>query len=345
MLMVNRSKLTQVLDVPTSIFPVAVAPGMVVESTAFKYLPEYAFVKFNTDMFKNLNNVYLLRNYALGDLIQLIAVARYFKKYYNIKNVWITTTDEYCMKLRNIYRDIRFNTESSAVTFTNNDICFNLNGCLEKDHSLSNDENQLHRVEIYLNILGIHGINKEDLDWNPTHLSKDVVSYMDTKRKKIGIQIRGSGMLKTLNYELVKRISHKLAEKYTVVLLDADASKGFEGTNIINTCGKLDTYQVIATLMQLDCCITMDSGMLWMAHSANCPVLVILGPTREEERVSLHPQYPEKAKSISIAEMIGCKPCFETQKFCERKINCMRSFNEDELISKIQTKIESIVGE
>ena len=342
MLVINRSKMTQILDVPSSIFPVAVSPGMVVESTAFKYVPMDYFKEFDCSMFNNLENVYLFRNYALGDLIQLIAAARYMKKYYNIKNICITTTEEYCKKLRYIYSDIRFNTESASVNFTPSDISFNLNGCLEKDHSLTNSENIRHRVEIYLNILGIHDINKNELDWSPTKLSKDVV---DTNRKKIGIQIRGSGHLKTLNYELVKRISGILAEKYTVVLLDADASKGFDGPNIINTCGKLDTYQVIATLMHLDCCITMDSGMLWMAHSANCPVLVLLGPTREEERVSLHPQYPEKAKSISISEMIGCKPCFETQKFCNRKIDCMRNFNEDELISKIKIKIEEIVGE
>jgi ADP-heptose:LPS heptosyltransferase len=89
----------------------------------------------------------------------------------------------------------------------------------------------------------------------------------------------------------------------------------------------------------------MDSGMLWMAHAASCPVLVLLGPTREEERVSLHPLYPEKAKSISIAEMIGCQACFETQKFCKRNISCMKDFNEDQLLETIKSKLIEIVGE
>lgn len=344
MLMINKSKLTQILDVPSSIFPIAVSPGTIIESSSYKIIPKDAFVEFNSDMFYNKEHVYLFRNYALGDLLQLIPVSRIFKKHYSVKKITIITTEDYAKKLRPIYKDIYFDTEHSIVHNTDS-ICFNLNGCLEKDHSLESSEHAKHRVEIYLNLLGIYQYNKADLDWSPINFNKTVGVSMVTDRKKIGIQIRGSGPVKTLPYNIVMNICNKLAEKYTVVLLDGDASKGFEGHNIINTCGKLNTYQVIATLMQLDCCITMDSGMLWMAHSANCPVLVLLGPTREEERVSLHPQYPEKAKSISISEMIGCKPCFETQKFCNRKIDCMRNFNEDELISKIKIKIEEIVGE
>lgn len=344
MLMINRSKLTQLLDVSSSIFPVAVAPGAIVESTAYKYLPKDAFCEFNTEMFHGVENVYLFRNYALGDLLQLIAAARIFKSHYGVKNITLITTESYCVKLRPIFKDIRFDTED-AILHSVNGICFNLNGCLEKDHSLENIEHAKHRVDIYLELLGIKSYDKKDLNWKPINFNKSVGIDMNGDRKKIGIQIRGSGHLKTLNFDLIKRLCAKLAEKYTVVIFDADASKGFDGQNIINTCGKLNTYQVIATLMQLDCCITMDSGMLWMAHAATCPLLVLLGPTREEERVSLHPLYPEKAKSISISEMIGCKPCFETQKFCNRKIDCMRSFDESLLIEKIEIKLKEIVGE
>jgi ADP-heptose:LPS heptosyltransferase len=89
----------------------------------------------------------------------------------------------------------------------------------------------------------------------------------------------------------------------------------------------------------------MDSGILWLAHVASCPVLTLLGPTREEERVSLHPLYPEKAKSINIANMIGCTPCFETKARCGGKVNCMNNFDRAKLLEEIKLKISEIVGE
>jgi ADP-heptose:LPS heptosyltransferase len=164
--------------------------------------------------------------------------------------------------------------------------------------------------------------------------------------KKIGVQLRGSGQMKTLPEDVVKEMIKRLTTKYQVVILDQDKDKGFEGHNIINTCGKLNVYECIALLMRLDCCITMDSGMLWLAHAANCPVLTILGPTREEERVSLHPQYPQKAKSLSISKEInGCEPCFETKAHCKGAINCMKKFDHEIFYTKLQQKLIQIVGE
>lgn len=344
MLLINITKLPQIVDVPTSIFPVTIYPGMVFDPAPYRSLDKTAYKEFEVDMFRGSKHVGLIRNYALGDLLQLIAVARYFKDYYKIGKVSIFTTYYYCSVLRPLFKDIHFEC-ADDIPSKFDGILFNLNGTLERDHSLFNSENSKHRVEIYLNTFGIGNINKNDLDWNPTKLNVAVAYNMDTKLKKIGLQIRGSGKMKTLKPHVIKKITERLTNNYCVVLLDGDASVGFDGKNIINTCGKLNVYQVVATLTKLDCCITMDSGMLWMAHAAKCPVLTILGPTREEERISLHPLYPEKAKSISISEMIGCKPCFETMIACNRTYKCMNEYDEELLVDKIESKIKEIIGD
>jgi ADP-heptose:LPS heptosyltransferase len=178
--------------------------------------------------------------------------------------------------------------------------------------------------------------------WKPTYLKE--IDMIQSERKLIGIQLRGSGVMKTLPRDYIRKLVAELSQKYTVVLLDQSTDKGFSGDNVVDMCGKTTTHQCVALLKQLAMVITMDSGMLWLAHAANCPVLSLLGPTREQERLSLHPQYPEKAKSINLSEMIGCTPCFETCPKCYRRVDCMNLFNHEELTRAIMNKIEQIVG-
>ena len=212
MLLINKTKLPQIIDIPNIVFPTVIHPGTVFDSSAYTNLNKDAFVPFDQEMFRNQEHVGLHRNYALGDLIQLIPVIRYFKKYYNVKNVTVYTTDDYSKALKEIYKDIRFEPACLLDSGYCKGIIFNLNGILEQDHSLVNSENHKHRVEIYLNTLGISNINKEEFDWSSS--VSDMAGFkMDSKLKKIGIQIRGSGNMKTLRYGLIQKIASVLSEK------------------------------------------------------------------------------------------------------------------------------------
>lgn len=342
MLLYNHSKLPQIISNKTQAFPITVYPGMVVDSSGYDNLLHEYFSPFSYEVFRNKKRVGLVRDFAMGDLIQLIPAARIFKEKYNIKEIEIYTSHDYVPTLKKLFSDIIFSTNSTLMYNKNCEIVFHLNGMLERDHSITNTENQLHRVNIYLQLLNLPHITK--CNWNPNPMNIQGANLM-SNRKKIGLQIRGSGYMKTLPEDVIKSITSELTKKYTVVLIDQSRDKGFNGEHIINTCGELNPYQVTALLSKLDCCITMDSGILWLAHVANCPVLTLLGPTREEERISLHPQYPNKAKSINISKMVGCEPCFETKVRCKGRIRCMKDFDKKQLIENILQKISEIVGE
>lgn len=346
MLLINKSKLPQIISVPGKAFPITIFPGMVFNPIVVKNFKIYdAFEEFNVERFRNVDKVGFFRSYALGDIIQLIPVARYFKKIFNIKRIEIATKMNLIQILRYIFRDIGFFSDQ-YLNHIKDVPYFNLDSILELDHNIEHPYREKHRIDIYFENIGISSYVKEELDWSNSIRLKELNVDMNTTRKKIGIQIRGSTDIKTLKLDTVKQIVNELAKEYTVYLIHHAACDNFNGDNIVNTCGKLNVIEVVSLLTKMDCCITMDSGILWLAHSANCPVIAILGSTREHERISLHPQYPKKAKAINIAEeIIGCTPCFETKKYCGGKMNCMNNFDKDKLITLIKTKLNEILGD
>lgn len=349
-MIINKSKLPHVLEVKGNAIPTTIYPGMVFDPSALGAYDKDSFRDFNmAKELPNYKSLSCLRRYALGDILQLVPVMRVMKEAYKFATVRILTLEPYYRFIKFLFPDIIFANAEMLVqgNFDHFGLIVNLDGILERDHSLTNEENQKHRVDIFLNFFEKE-ISQECLRklWGSSvkwTREMDRIK-MDTNLKKVAIQIRGSGCVKTLPLEYIKSLAYELAKKYQVILLDHDKNFGFEGKNILNLCGQLNTYEVVALLTKVDTCITMDSGMLWLAHCANCPVVTILGPTRESERLTLHPQYPKKAVSINIAdEMIGCEPCFETRIHCKGKINCMNTFNRKDLTEKIQNKLIQIL--
>jgi len=344
MLVVNKTKCTQVVYEHNSSLPDFIHPGMIIKAGAYKNLLSEFFIPFSVDYLLHSKNVAFIRQYALGDLIQLIAACRNLKANTNISGITIITCASFVQALQPIYGDFKFMEYAPGTIIEGYDLIFVLDGMLETDHSTKNVERGIHRVDIYLQNFGLNFPCQKNYElWKP---SKFIGEMIMGKYEKpvIGLQIRGSGIMKTLPYDYIKKLAGILAEKYMVILLDQEKDKGFEGKSILNMCGKMSVHQCVSAMTQMDAVITMDSGMLWMAHAANCPVLTLLGSTREHERLSLHPQYPEKAKSVNIAEMVGCSPCFETRIRCKGKVNCMNAFNRDTLTCVIMSKIQELLG-
>lgn len=345
MLMINKSKLPQVMDTPGRAIPMVVHPGCVFEGSLYTHLlPEY-FEKFDIWKLYDQESVLFIRSFALGDVIQLIPVLRRVKEHYRIKKITICTMSD-ILKLQPIFPDIKFMTENTMRSLEDKfPIKVNLDSILECDHSLENQQNSQHRIDIYFKFFDLPPIDKRYLEWEG-EISEVNLPHMEKTKTYIGVQMRGSGEIKTLPFNYLKSLISTLSKDYTIILLDSSKDFGFEGENILNLCGKLSLHQCIALLNNISACITMDSGMLWMAHVAGCPVLTILGPTREQERISLHPLYPHKARSISISEeLIGCKPCFETKAYCGGRIRCMKDFPHERLTKLIQEKLKLILGD
>lgn len=300
----------------------------------FKY-----FRKFNIKEIVDQESLTLVREFALGDLIMLIPVARNFKKQKNIKNLFIATSERFIKPLNTLFPDLEF-LKLSTCESKKHGLKIHLNGILECDHSLNNEQRNLHRVDIYGKFLDT---KIDQLDWSSQMQTKGRL-FIKPQENTIALQIRGSGYMKTLPYEFVQRMALSIAAKgFKVLLIDQDAGKGFEGKNIINACGKMSVVDIIENLKYCKCVLTMDSGVLWLAHVASCPVITFLGSTREHERLSLHPLYPAKAKSIDLATHIGCTPCFETKARCKGTIDCMNKFNHDTILNEVHRNLDIIL--
>ena len=319
---------------------------MIVDLSGFKDYLSQDFDEFNLELIRNTKRITIHREYALGDLLQVIAAGRLIKKRYNIGELWIITNERFVEDLNYCFKDIKFMSNEVLINYSYEfGFTFTIDGILERDHSLQNHENSKHRIEILLNYFGINEFTKDELDWSLNLRGGLNMPQLKTDKKIIGVQIRGSGFMKTLKPDMVRRIVEELAKDHYVALIDQDADKGFEGKNILNLCGKLKTPQVIELLRRCSLCLTMDSGVLWMAHVANCPTITFLGSTREAERISLHPQYPEKAKCIDLTKYVGCSPCFETRARCKGAVNCMNKVNYDIIKDELLEKVKQILGE
>lgn len=342
----NKTKLPQLIYRNGTVYPTTINPKMIVDLSGYKDYQLCDFDIFDLDLIKNTDIVTLHREYALGDLLQLVAAARLIKKKYTIGKIFVITNERFVSDLNYCFKDISFITNELLIHNQSNlGYIFTLDGILERDHSNTNGENALHRVEILLNYFGITEFTKDELDWSLNTNGGLNMPQLKSDKKMIGLQIRGSGCMKTLPIEMIKQIATELSREHYVVLIDQDRDKGFEGHNIINLCGQLKTPHVIELLRRCQLCLTMDSGVLWMAHVANCPTLTFLGSTREHERISLHPQYPDRAKCIDLTKYIGCEPCFETRCRCKGAINCMNKINYDMIKDELLEKVKQILGE
>jgi len=341
MLMINKTKCPQIMK-GRSIFKVIIEPGAVFDSSQFpNLLPEF-FEPFSFEKFHNAEIVSFHRRFALGDLIMLIPVMRQFKEFYNVGTIQLFTLSQYVNVLKGLFPDIKIFTEEYITSSIKHGILYELDSLLEKDHSITNQEAQKHRMYIYGDVFGLPKLKK--YNWDVNRMPQDKIKIR-TKRKTIGLQIKGSGVMKTLPRPVVDDLITFLSENYHVVLIDHEKLIFKDMPEVTNTCGRLTVGECITMMSDLDACITMDSGALWMAHLAKCPVVCLLGPTREEERVSLHPLYPDQATSVSISDLIGCEACFETKVHCKGKINCMRNFDKTQLFVEILKKIKFILGE
>jgi len=341
-LYINVSPATHILPNGDMNFtPVVVQPNEIFDrrQTNLDVDKYSSFRKFNIKEIYGHENLTLVREFALGDLIMLIPVARNFKRQKNIKNLFIATSERFIKPLKTLFPDLEF-LKLSACDNKKHGLQIHLNGILECDHSLNNEQRNLHRMDIYANFLNTK-IDK--LDWSSQMQTKGKL-FINPKENTIALQIRGSGYMKTLPYEFVQRMATSIAAKgFKVLLIDQDASKGFEDHNIINACGKMTVIDIIENLKHCKCVLTMDSGVLWLAHVAACPVITFLGSTREHERMTLHPLYPEKARTIDLATHIGCTPCFETRARCKGTIDCMNKFNHDTILNEVHRNLDIIL--
>lgn len=271
----------------------------------------------------------LYRSYAMGDMIMLLPIIHYIKDKYRNVNLTLCTSEKFFWIFKNL--GIQIISQRNLYDVNNYDYIFMLDGCLERDHNIEKYK-RMHRVENYAESLGI---NFCDIKPNySSNIATNKIECKDNGKKNVLLQLRGSTEAKNLNKDTLQYICNELSKKYNIY--PTDYSKGFIKCNNDDLMGQ-GIMTVYNFMSNIDCAITFDSGLLWMSHMTETPVVCIIGPTFPESRLSFSPMNIEH---IDLSKKYGCK-----NRCSEATIDnfaCMKNVDKEWLAKQLEMKIDVV---
>jgi len=254
-----------------------------------------------SSLIKSHKRIVIERSYALGDVLLLIPVVRRLREELFLEHVTLVTQTRFVDNpiisvLGDGVYDEYVTKDDILRGSSTYDIGIMLDGVLERDHTQPKYQHT-HRVNIFMDWFELKG----DVSWDCEKTWK--------KKEHIVVQTGGSGVLKELPLETRDYIVEKLREeKYEVVRVGDGA--------------KVSDAEYLELIGTASCVVSMDSSPLWISHFTKTPCVLILGPTRKEERLTMHPLYPERAKAVALNELIDCPSCFEQREKCLGAMDC-----------------------
>ena len=281
-----------------------------------------------------------LRTFALGDILLLSPVFNWVIENYPETRILFATVDGFV----NVYRywDQVRTVNKRSLYPRHYDIGYHLDGIVEKDHR-GGPESYKHRVDLYCEFLGIPRIkdpvfslpfSEQEKEW-----AHGIVGPLRAKNKPVIVmQALGSTHVKQFSLDKSLSIARELS-KTSIVILVHNFKEKTNGTEVVNLMGQTNVHQLVALINEADAVVTMDSGVLWVAHCTNTPVIALLGPTREQERLCYHRNY----HVVNLARIVNCEPCFERLTGCQGKVRCMTEAAEGEIIEGIRNGINRLV--
>jgi len=286
--------------------PVVVPPNCVIDLSTIRsfYRNRFTAIPNFLSLIKKQGKLsfYLQRTFALGDMLMLVPVIRYLRTLGY--DPWIRTTDLFTKILD--YLGVFVEMVEHPHHLEGHGI--SLDGVIERDHR-DKALSHIHRVYIYLKALGLEKMPKE-LDW-----SYDLSRFPEPEvgdEPYVVLQDGGSTHKKRLA-EGSDYMRDRLERQGVRVISIGDLFKK----------QKKSTLHLFSLIAKAKCLITMDSGPLWISHFTKTPIVAIFGPTRPEERLFLHPLYPEGTIAIELSKEVDCEPCFEQAIKCNDKIACL----------------------
>jgi len=233
------------------------------------------------------------RTFALGDMLMLVPVVRYLR-IMGFDPV-VGTVEQF----REIMNFLGIEVNKGAK------YSFLLDGIVEADHTRPVLQ-KIHRVDIIFRALGMKP-PKGDLDWS---LDLATLPELDIKGNYICFQGAGSGKMKRLPGASISYIRERFRKKrINVVMIEDDR--------------KTSVKELFTIIAGAKCLICMDSSPLWISHFTRTPVIALLGPSRETERLTRHPLYPEGAVGIALNQEVNCQSCFEQTQRCGGRMDCL----------------------
>ncbi len=332
-LFVSTSKIGEIVRSNLNETPMRIPPGGVFDgdsiskSSGFHHFAKPINSFYNYIRTNSIKKFFLERTFSLGDLLMLVPVYR----------ALIRDGFEPYIRTAKIYQDIlsRLEVHSEEKGNRGNDNAPGvfLDYVVEKDHTQKHLQ-KMHRVEIYHRFLDIPYL-KSELDW-----SMKVENFPETswdEKPYVVFQGRGAVERRGLSTAAIQEIIYYLnAEEINCVYIGERLSlKGdpkFTKFQFMNsTLAELFSWIHGAKYL-----ITMDSSPLWISHFTNTPTCAILGPSRPQERISLH----SNASCVKLNEWIKCESCFEQSKACDHRFDCLHNVDATELYKTIRPELK-----
>jgi len=333
-LRINNTEIGQIISCRMNGSTVRVANGGVIDGSLFNSISGLEPINnFIQEMdARDEKRFYLHRVFSLGDMLTLVPAYRKL----------VAMGYEPYVRTRKTYLDILNRLGVNVVEDRNAPETpgINLDYVVEKDHYHKKLQ-KMHRAEIYHRVLGIP-FKASELDWS-IDLSKFPEHEWDGQPYVI-FQGRGAVARRALENQVIQDMIWLMnMENINVIYIGEQTEElskmtGLDGkTKFLFMEGSIaDLFSWIAGAKAV---ISMDSAPMWITYFTNTPVLGILGPGRPQERLGLHPRYPDGAVGIRLNEEIDCESCFEQADACNHKYSCIKNIKSDRLYELVRPKL------
>jgi ADP-heptose:LPS heptosyltransferase len=280
------------------------------------------------------------RTYALGDVILLTPIFNWVKEKYPASTVYLVTVSAFTGLFK--YWDLIKTVDKRAIDYLDYDVGYYLDGVVEKDHE-GGRLSHMHRLDIYCEFVGVD-VPKDPIfslpfsDAEKSWAESIVGPIREPGKPVLAIQV--SGATKTRRFPLGKwiEIAEDLVKDFSIIFLH-NFYEEINVKEVVNLGGQTSVQQVVALLDCVDAVVTLDSGILWMAHCTKTPIIALLGHTREEERMTYHRNY----HVVNLSEMVGCEACFGRMDKCGGAIRCMTQVSGEDVARGIRDGIRKLI--
>lgn len=207
------------------------------------------------------------------------------------------------------------------------------------------DQNSVHRMDYYLNLIKGVGLEVKDkftdffTSEQDLRSTDDFLKVNSVKKEDflVGMHPGGNWGLKRWKKENFAELANLLIKEFNVKIILTGSEKDIElgeeikklsKGDLIIAAGKLTLKQFGALCKRLDLFISADSGPMHIANAAGAKrIIALFGPT------DISITGPRPADKVAVLQKnVGCKiPCYEVECSDNR---CMQAINARDVIAK-----------
>jgi hypothetical protein len=286
------------------------------------------------------SSICFCRTYALGDILVLTPIFSSLKDKSPDCKIYFATAPIY-KDIFKYWDSVRMVGKESLRNKTY-DIGFYLDGVVEKDHS-GNRFSHMHRLDIYCDSVG-WPVPKEPIFSLPfsdkeKEWAEGITKAARLKGNPVAVmQLSGAMWFNHFEPKKTMEIAAGVAEVCSLVMIH-NYRQDIKIKGVTNLTGRTTFHELAALIDSADVAITMDSGVLWVAHCTKTPIIAMFGHTRAKEKMTHHRNY----HAIDLATMVGCESCFGRQIRCKGKVNCLNKSDTGTIIEEIRRGIKKLI--